>query len=90
MDVPQSLRDLRSGRLTFDGLVQQFQSATFTVRQPTEGGWGKVYARAEELPDDNDVPEQLASAAFRKLITRDQREELLSIYVQRLRKQRSH
>lgn len=80
MNIRQQLRAIGSGVVTFDDVKAQFETATFTTRQPTRGDWGAVWARAEEGPDDDDVPEAVHSATYAKHITKQQGQQLLDIY----------
>jgi hypothetical protein len=80
MNAQNAVREFNSGAITYDELVAQFEEATFAVRQPTEGGWGAVWLRAEEDMHEEDVPHALDSATFARIITRKQRDELMAIY----------
>jgi predicted membrane-bound spermidine synthase len=80
VNVREKLRALGRGECTFDQVKAEFERATFTVRQPTQGDWGAVWARAEEV-DDTDVPEVIAGAEFARQITKEQGAELRQIYV---------
>jgi hypothetical protein len=84
MNIATALRQLASGAITFDELKAQFEQATFKVRQPTQGDWGAVWQRADDLPDDYDVPEALVSAAYARRITVEQRDQLMEIYRRRV------
>lgn len=83
-NLEKLLFELAKGRLGWEALLAQFERATFTVRQPTEGGWDKVYARAEEGLDDADVPGILAAAKFARQVTPEQYDQLMEIYRQRV------
>lgn len=83
-DARKAIRQFQSGAITFDELKAQFERATYQVRQPTQGDWAEVYKRADELPDGTDVPEALASANYARIITREQKQELIDIYTRKV------
>jgi hypothetical protein len=80
MDVDAAVREFTSGTITFDELKAQFEAATFTVWQPTEGDWGAVYARADEGIDNTDVPSILDKFTYAGSLSADQEAQLLEIY----------
>lgn len=83
-DVADKLRAVARGELSFDALKAQFEAATFTVRQPTKGGWGAVWLRAEEDMHDDDIPHLLATAKFARQVSPAQYETLMGVYLRRL------
>jgi hypothetical protein len=83
VNLRDELRKLGRGETTFDAVKAEMEEATFSIRQPTRGDWGQVWARAEEV-DDNDIPEVVHGAEFARQITKEQGRVLLDIYRRRL------
>lgn len=84
MNLPNSLRALDRGELTFDDLVAQFNDATFSLPKSRKGRTAaEVYTSAEE-DDATNVPEQLARASFAGYISDAQEQQLLGIYNSRV------
>jgi hypothetical protein len=85
LDATRAIRQFDTGAISFDELKTQFVHADFQMRQSTEGDSGTVCARAEEGPVSTDVPEALASAAKAGAITAAQKQELMDVYVVKVR-----
>lgn len=87
MDADKAIREYDRGTITYDQLKAQFEQATYAVRQPTEGGWDKVWQRADDGPDGTDVPGALNRAGTSGAITAAQETELMDIYEAKVRAQ---
>lgn len=68
-----------NGKLTWPQLVAAFNDLPMAVQKPITGGWGALYAKAEEI-NWEDVPEALASAECAGIIDSRQEQELIAIY----------
>lgn len=80
MDLRQAVRDMASGKLSYDELVTQFSAARFPKpgQRPANDDWGQVYLRAEE-GTPQDAATILSAAKFAKQITPAQYDQLMQI-----------
>jgi hypothetical protein len=83
LDATRAIRQFDTGAISFDELKNQFEQADFQMPQSTECDSGTVRARAEQ--GSTDVPEALASAAKAGAITAAQKQELMDVYVGKMR-----
>jgi hypothetical protein len=76
--VKDMLQSYADGKIEFDAMLSDLGSRQYSGKQPAQDVV-EAYARAEEVPDDNDSF-WIDSAADRKLITRSQRDQLSKAY----------
>lgn len=72
--VKELIEQYEAGAITFPQLVTALASHDFTPK-PETADWGEVYARAEEMSDDNSFF-WIEAAEFVEVLTEDQVEEI--------------